>query len=206
MKSLHRPDLFAWSVFDEARDVDFTGHLWVRPEGNVLFDPMPMSDHDRAHLDRLGGAPWILISNADHVRDAARLAAELGADIGAPADERDRSEFASLAAATSVDWIPADSIHAPTGVRCITMRGSKSAGELAFLLPGGVLVTGDLVRAHRAGSLNLLPDPKLGDKAAAVASVARLAELEVTAVLVGDGQSIFRDGGSRLRELVEALS
>ncbi len=206
MKSLHRPDLFAWSVFDEPRNVDFTGHMWVRPEGNVLFDPMPMSDHDRAHLEGLGGARWILISNADHVRDAGRLAAELGARVGAPADEADRAEFAALAAGGSVDWIPADSTHGPTGVRCITMRGSKSAGEFAFLLPGGVLITGDLVRAQRAGSLNLLPDPKLEDKAAAIASVGRLADLEVSAVLVGDGQSVFRDGKARLQELAGRLS
>jgi hypothetical protein len=202
MKSLHRPDLFAWSVFDEPRNVDFNGHLWVRPEGNVLFDPMPMSDHDRAHLEGLGGARWILISNADHARDAVRLATELGARIGAPVEERDRSELAALDEAKGVEWIEPDSTHAMTGVRCITMRGSKTAGEFAFLLPGGVLITGDLVRAHRAGSLMLLPDPKLKDKAAAVASVAKLAELPIEAVLVGDGQSIFRDGQKRLQELV----
>jgi hypothetical protein len=204
MKSLHRPDLFAWSTFDEPRNVDFSGHLWTRPEGNVLFDPMPLSAHDRAHLDALGGASWILISNADHARDAARLANELGARIGAPADERDRSELQEL---PDVAWIPPDSKH-ETGVRCITMRGSKSAGEFAFLLPGGeVLLTGDLVRGQRAGTLNLLPDPKLKDKAAAIASVARLAALpNVTSVLVGDGQSIFRDGRARLLELVESVS
>ena len=204
MKSLHRSDLFSWSVFDEARNVDFSGHLWTRPEGNVLFDPMPMSAHDRAHLEALGGAAWILISNADHVRDAGRLAAELGARIGAPSAERDCAELQAL---SDVQWIDADSVHA-TGVRCIPMRGSKTPGELAFLLPGGdVLLTGDLVRGQRAGSLNLLPEPKLKDKAAAVASVAGLAALpNVTAVLVGDGQSVFRDGRARLVELVEASS
>ena len=114
----------------------------------------------------------------------------------------DRSELAALDEAKGVEWIEPDSTHAMTGVRCITMRGSKTAGEFAFLLPGGVLITGDLVRAHRAGSLMLLPDPKLKDKAAAVASVAKLAELPIEAVLVGDGQSIFRDGQKRLQELV----
>jgi len=208
MKSLHRPDLFAWSVFDEPRNVDFNGHLWTRPEGNVLFDPMPMSSHDRAHLEALGGAAWIMISNADHARDAALLCADLGARVGAPAEEQERAELQALAASAPVEWIAADAVHGPTGLRCITMRGSKTKGEFAFLLPGGdVLITGDLVRAHRAGSLNLLPDPKLADKAAAVESVARLAALSgVEAVLVGDGQSIFRGGRDRLADLVGALS
>ncbi|MCB0221177.1 MAG: MBL fold metallo-hydrolase, partial [Chrysiogenetes bacterium] len=46
MKQLHRPDLFAWLAFDEARNLDFNGFAWVRKEGNVLIDPMPMSAHD----------------------------------------------------------------------------------------------------------------------------------------------------------------
>ena len=46
MKSLHRGDLHGWSVFDETRDVDFNSVLWVRPDGNVLFDPLPLSAHD----------------------------------------------------------------------------------------------------------------------------------------------------------------
>ena len=30
MKLLHRPDLFSWSAFDEGKNVDFNGTLWVR--------------------------------------------------------------------------------------------------------------------------------------------------------------------------------
>ena len=54
MKQLHRPDLFNWSVFNEDRNIDFHGLCWVRPEGNVVIDPLPMSDHDRQHLQSLG--------------------------------------------------------------------------------------------------------------------------------------------------------
>ncbi|MEC7540591.1 MAG: MBL fold metallo-hydrolase, partial [SAR324 cluster bacterium] len=46
MKQLHRKDLFSWSVFNEERNIDFHGILWVRENGNVLIDPMPMSVHD----------------------------------------------------------------------------------------------------------------------------------------------------------------
>ena len=52
----------------------------------------------------------------------------------------------------------------------------------------------------------MLPDPKLSDKAAACASVKRLAELPgIEAVLVGDGWPAFRDGGKLLRELAAAI-
>ena len=77
MKALHRPDLYGWAGFDAARNVDFNGVLWVRPEGNVLIDPMPMIPHDRAHLAQLGGAAWIVITNSDHTREAQALAAKV---------------------------------------------------------------------------------------------------------------------------------
>ena len=80
MKSLHRPDLFAWSRFDEARNVDFSGTLWVREAGNVVIDPMPLSAHDRAHLDALGGAALIVVTNSDHLRAAVELAFPLAAN------------------------------------------------------------------------------------------------------------------------------
>ena len=50
MKQLHRKDLFCWSVFDKERNIDFNSVLWVRDAGNVLIDPLPMSEHDHEHL------------------------------------------------------------------------------------------------------------------------------------------------------------
>ena len=59
MKSLHRDDLFGWSAFDAERDVDFNGTVWVREAGNVVIDPMPLSDHDTMHLKALGDIAWV---------------------------------------------------------------------------------------------------------------------------------------------------
>jgi hypothetical protein len=74
---------------------------------------------------------------------------------------------------------------------------------LALLLEETTLITGDLVRAHQAGSLMLLPDFKLFDRNRAIASVRRLAELsQIETVLVGDGWQIFQDGHIRLQELI----
>jgi len=202
VKKLHRPDLFAWSCFDESRDLDFNGHLLVQAEGpNIAFDPMPPSDHDARQISDLGGVDLVMISTADHVRAAAAFVERWGAEVAAPAAERGLGELATL----GVDhWLEDDALRG--GVRCLWMRGSKTPGELAFLLPDGeTLITGDLVRGQRAGSLNLLPDEKLSDRGAALRSVARLAELGgVRAVLVGDGQSIYREGRERLRELLRA--
>ena len=84
------------------------------------------------------------------------------------------------------------------------MHGPKTPGELTLLLDGHTLITGDLIRAHRGGSLMLLPDAKLSDRKAALASVKRLFDHRtIDAVLVGDGWHIFQDGYARLAELLE---
>ena len=198
MKALHRGDLFCWSSFDEVRNVDFNGYAWIRPEGNVLVDPMPMSPHDLAHLRSMGGAAWIVITNVDHVRDAQALVSEFGARLAGPVKERDSIGL-------QCDRWLSDGEELVPGLRAIELEGSKTLGELALHLSPETLITGDLVRAHQGGSLMLLPDAKLRDKGRAIASVERLAAIEgIEAVLVGDGWPAFRDGGKLLRDLVRA--
>jgi len=200
MKSLHRSDLYAWSSFDEARNVDFSGTLWVRETGNVVIDPMPMSPHDQAHLDALGGVALVVVTNSDHLRDAVGLAAATGARLAAPAAERGVID-------APVDLWLADGDEPVDGLVVLALEGSKTPGELALLIEGSTLVCGDLVRGHRGGVLNRLPAPKLQDVRAADAAIRRLAALpDVDAVIVGDGWPVFRDGRARLAELAAALA
>ena len=200
MKSLHRPDLFSWSVFDESRNVDFHGICISRPEGSVLIDPLPMSAHDRTHLAALGPVVHIVITNSDHTRAGEGLADETGATLWGP--EAERHQFPMR-----VDRWVADGTEIVPGLVAVALSGSKTPGELALVWQGSTLITGDLVRAHRASGLMILPDAKLSDRNAAVASVRRLAELPgIEAVLVGDGWQVFRGGGAMLRELAASLA
>ena len=199
MKQLHRNELFGWSVFDASRNIDFHGLAWVRGDGNVLVDPVPMSAHDEAHLRELGGAATIVITNSDHVRDAAGLAERFGAKILGPRGEQDGFPI------RCDDWLGQDDAVVP-GLIAHELSGSKTPGELALTLEGTTLITGDLIRAHEGGRLCLLPDAKLTDSAAAQSSARRLAALpDVDSVLVGDGWPVFRHGAEALRELVDSF-
>ena len=199
MKRLHRDDLFGWSVFDESRNIDFHGLAWVRGDRNVIVDPVPMSAHDEAHLGELGGAATIVVTNSDHTRDAVALAAKFGARILGPRGERDGFPI------RCDGWLGQDDTVAP-GLVVHEVAGSKTPGELALVLEGTTLITGDLVRAHEGGRLRLLPDAKLADGAAARASARRLAALPgIEAVIVGDGWPVFRHGAEALRELVDSF-
>lgn len=195
MKRLHRPDLYGWSVFNEERNIDFHSVLWVRSEGNVLIDPLPCSAHDHKHLEELGGAAWLVITNSDHIRDAVAFAERTGAKVLGPQGE------AESFALRCDQWLSEGDEVVP-GLTVMAMHGSKTPGELALVLEGTTVITGDLIRSHAAGSLCLLPDGKLADKSAALASVERIVNLpQVDAVLVGDGWPVFRDGAALLQEM-----
>ncbi len=190
MKRLHRESLFAWSVFDPARNIDFNSLCLVRPEGCVLVDPLPLGEHDRAHLQSLGTVVLIVVTNSDHLRASRELAAELGARLAGPRAE----------GLEGMDPLGEGEEPLP-GIEVLELQGSKTPGELALLVDGHTLITGDLVRSHAGGALHLLPAPKLSDPEAALRSLQRLALLPVDAVLVGDGYPVFREGQRALAEL-----
>jgi hypothetical protein len=197
MKATHRRDILTFSAFDRARNLDFNGWLLVRDEGNILVDPVEMSDHDIAHARELGGVAWIVVTNSDHIRAASSLAATFGAEVAAPAAEREGWT------GPCARWLRAGDDAWP-GIEVLELEGSKTPGELAFVVDGDTLITGDLVRAHRGGGLNLLPDAKLRDKTAALASLRALADRPaLRAVLVGDGWPIFEDAPRHLRRLLD---
>lgn len=193
MKRLHRKDVYGWSAFDEGRNIDFHSVLWVRPGGNVAIDPLPLSEHDQAHLDSLGSVSTIVITNSDHERASKTLAEATGARIFGPVAERGRLACDA--------WL-GDEDEVVPGLTAMTLGGSKTPGELALLLEETTLITGDLIRAHEAGRLCLLPDEKLSDKEQAVASLRRLVALPlIETVLPGDGWPVFRGGALALADL-----
>jgi hypothetical protein len=199
MKQLHRKDLYGWSKFDEERNLDFHSVLWVRDGGNVLIDPLPMSEHDHSHLQRLGGVDFIVITNSDHCRDAEHIANSTGASVYGPAAEEDDFPISCK------HWLE-DNEEIVPGLVAFQLDGSKTPGELALLLEHSTLIIGDLIRCHVGGELCMLPDAKLTDRNLAIQSVKRIANLPgIKTVLPGDGWPLFNHGGEALHRLARAL-
>ncbi len=199
MKQLHRKDLFGWSEFNPERNLDFHSVLWVRPEGNVLIDPLPLSAHDLSHLRQLGGAKIIVITNSDHCRDAFHIAKITGAAIHGP--EAERGDF-PLACD---QWVQ-DNEEIVSGLVAHQLKGSKTPGELALVLDQSTLITGDLIRCNIGGELCMLPTTKLNDIDQAKQSVKKLADLPgIKTVLVGDGWPVFNYGGEALKVLASSI-
>jgi metallo-beta-lactamase superfamily protein len=199
MKQLHRKDLFGWSEFNEERNLDFHSVLWVREQGNVLIDPLPLSEHDKQHLQTLGGASIIVITNSDHCRDAEKIAQQTGAVVYAPMGEQDSFPI------DCSRWL-ADNEEIVPGLIAYSLEGSKTPGELALILENSTLITGDLIRCHLAGELCLLPDTKLTDRNLARLSVIRFANMAaIDTVLTGDGWPVFHHGNAALKQLVVTI-
>ena len=195
-----------WSRPQLDRGIDFNGFLWARPDGNVLVDPMELDEGELSVVRDQGGARWIVLTNFDHLRAAPALKEALGAEVLAPAQERER--FA--ADASLVDRWFEDAGDLPDALRggldVFLLRGGKSPVEAALFLRGpDALLFGDLVRSHASGRLCLLPDAKVADRRAVLDSLRPLRDLPARAVLLGDGDSLFRDGAGALRELLAEL-
>ncbi|NQY37882.1 MAG: MBL fold metallo-hydrolase [Alteromonadaceae bacterium] len=200
MKAIHKSNLYCWSQFNEDRNIDFHSYLWIREKGNIVFDPLPLTNHDKNHLNSLGKLSHIIISNSDHIRDAKELAAETGAEIWGPEAEKD--DFPIKCS----KWIgESKSLIDGLDVYCLT--GSKTNGELAFVVEGETLITGDLIRSHSGGKLCILPKGKLQNLDEAINSVKKLAGIEgIKAILPGDGWPVFRDGKILMSELVASIT
>jgi hypothetical protein len=143
---------------------------------------------------------YIIISNSDHVRNAKELACETEALIWGPEGEKDSFPIECSR------WL-GESKGLIEGLDVYCLNGSKTNGELACVVEGDTLITGDLIRAHTGGQLCMLPEAKLQDVDRAINSVKKLASIEgIKAILPGDGWPVFRDGEAVMSELVASIS
>ncbi len=190
------PGVLSWSWFSEPHGYDFNGTLFLNVEGNLCVDPVDPTEEVLDHFAKEGVAQ-ILITNRNHTRAANRVREHTGARVAIhPAD-----------AAYARDQGTAIDAELKVGERVgpFTVVGvpGKSPGEIALHDPARrLLVVGDAVIGNPPGQLSLLRERVMDDPARLRASVQSLLELDVDALIVGDGVPIREDGRDRLRELV----
>ncbi len=198
MKRLMIEDLYSWSVFSEARQIDFNGHLWVREEGNIAIDPVAMCDADRAQLEQLGGVKFIVITNRDHEREAAAFQEWTGADVIVPEADADEMDIKPARMISDGETIV-------PGLRAIHLSYGKSPGEIVlYFSEKSAILFGDIVAGEPMGRLSLLADDKLADASKAAMELRKVLALRFNAVLVGDGHSLFKEGRQELVDCLQA--
>jgi len=190
------PGIFVWPWLSERHGYDFNGILVLHEDGNLCIDPVEPPDEVLETLAEQGVAR-ILLTNRNHVRAANRVRERTRArtSIHAADAEYARGQGAILDAELPVD--------ARVGPFTVLGVPGKSPGEIALYDPQRrLLVVGDALIGNPPGRLSLLSERVMDDPAQLRASVRGLLELELDAILVGDGVPILTGARDRLAELV----
>lgn len=192
------PGIWQWSWFSQEKGLDFNGLYLGIGEHHMLVDPPPMAEEDLRTIKRGGGIDYIIVTNRDHEREAARYQAEFACQLQVPQAD------APLMAVTPTKTF-ADGELLPGGIWVIHLHDQKSPGESAlFVQQGkGVLIVGDALVGAPAGGLRLLAADKYADYSKAKEGLKRLLKYNFDSILVGDGVSIMTDAKSAVERAIQ---
>jgi glyoxylase-like metal-dependent hydrolase (beta-lactamase superfamily II) len=201
--------IFTWGSTYADRPWDLNGYA-IRLDGcTVLVDPPAPGEDEWPSFDAMKPIAIIVLTNRDHVRDAELFRKRCGARLVAGAHEV--TQLAPLA----IDEAVREGDLIAGAVRVIHLPG-KSPGEIGLYLDparhpvsrelGGILLLGDAIIGNPPGSLSLIPEPKLDDPSNLKRSLRKLLDYDFEVLLLCDGQSVLRDGKSRVTEFLNALA
>lgn len=195
------PDIWQWSWFSDEKQLDFNGLLLVIGEHKILVDPPPMTAEARAVVRRHEPMDYIIITNRDHVREAAAYQAELNCQLRVP--EADAAQMDVKPTKTYKDGE-----LLPGGIWAIHLREQKSPGESALFIERerGVLIVGDALIGKPPGAVRMLPGEKYADSAKAKEGLRRLLKYNFDSLLVGDGASILVGAKQQVEQLLSVTS
>ncbi|MGC3975469.1 MAG: hypothetical protein QM771_13975 [Nitrospira sp.] len=193
------PGIWQWSWFSQEKQLDFNGLFLAVGEHKIVIDPPPMTAEASTLIRRQGALDYIIVTNRDHLREAATYQAEFRCQLQVP--EVDASQMDVKPTKTYKDGE-----LLPGGIWAIQLKDQKSAGESALYIQQGkgVLIVGDALIGKPAGALSLLPSERYGDIAKAKEGLRRLLKYNFDSILVGDGASIIFGAKQAVEHLLQA--
>jgi len=180
------PGIWQWSWFSDEKQLDFNGLFLAVGEHKIVIDPPPMTAEASTHIRRQGALDYIIVTNRDHLREAATYQAEFRCQLQVP--EADASQMDVKPTKTYKDGE-----LLPGGIWAIHLKDQKSPGESALYIQQGkgVLIVGDALIGKPPGAVSLLPSERYGDVTKAKEGLRRLLKYNFDSILVGDGASII---------------
>lgn len=193
------PGIWQWSWFSDEKQIDFNGLFLTVGEHKIVIDPPPMTAEASTLIRRQGALDYIIVTNRDHLREAATYQAEFRCQLQVP--EVDASQMDVKPTKTYKDGE-----LLPGGIWAIQLKDQKSPGESALYIQQGkgVLIVGDALIGKPAGALSLLPSERYGDIAKAKEGLRRLLKYHFDSILVGDGASIIFGAKQAVEHLLQA--
>lgn len=195
------PDIWQWSWFSDEKQLDFNGLFLVSGEHKILVDPPPMTAEARTVVRRYEPIDYIIITNRDHIREAAVYQAEFKCQLRVPQADAAQMDVKSTNTYKDGELLPG-------GMWAIHLKDQKSPGESALFIERGrgVLIVGDALIGKPSGSVRLLPPEKYADVQKAKEGLRRLLKYNFDSLLVGDGASIFVGGKQQVEQCLSGTS
>lgn len=185
MKAL-LPGIWQWSWFSEEKQLDFNGLFLTVGEHTIVVDPPPLTAEASTMIRRNGPLDYVIVTNRDHLREAAAVQAEFRCQVVVPEPDASQMDLTPTRTFKDQELLPG-------GIWVVQLKDQKSPGESALFIPQGkgVVIVGDALLGKPAGSLRLLPPEKYADFDSAKEGLRRLLKYNFDALLVGDGASIL---------------
>jgi len=188
-----------WSVYEPSVKCEIGCTAIKAGSGWVVIDPVPLSQ--AAWEEMLAEAPLraILLTNGNHVRDAARLSKRHQVPIvTAPDTRRDIGELRP-----EVTLLPGELLY---GIQAIPIPGA-TPGETAFFSNTGVLVLGDaVINTSTERGLELLPDKYCTDAKQNRESLRQLLALDFKVLTLAHGAPVVDRAKAKLTALLNSSS
>jgi glyoxylase-like metal-dependent hydrolase (beta-lactamase superfamily II) len=191
------PGIWQWSWFSEEKQLNFNGLFLTVGEHRILVDPPPLTAEASTFIRRQGQLDYIIITNRDHVREAATCQTDFHCQLQVPDADAPQMDLKPTKTFKDGELLPG-------GIWVIQLQDQKSPGESALFLQqgNGVLIVGDALIGKPSGALSLLASEKYADAAKAKAGLRRLLKYQFDTILVGDGASILTGAKAAVEQVV----
>lgn len=179
-----------WHGYDDKIKAELFSTALVTGSELTIIDPIVLPDTYRPELESLGSIARIVITNANHARDAANFAHTPSVPIFAPAELTLPNSYA-LHDALEIGPL-----------RVIRIEGA-AAGEVALYHPddGGTLIMGDALINFDPHGFTFLPRKYCINQKQMIRSLRKLLECDVARMFFAHGNPLM----SRAHERLEAL-
>ena len=187
-----------WQRYDRSVKADLFSTAIITPEGICLIDPTPLDPAALKELQSRGPIVGIVITNQNHWRASADLAARLQVEIFAHENARLPERAQTFTAVSDNQQIVGD-------LRVITIEGA-APGEIiiASEIDGGLLVIGDALINFEPYGFTFLPPKYCTDNRKMKKSLRRLLDVEAQRIFFAHGSPILSNATARLHGLLQS--